>query len=74
MTKLDLVLARLSRLPPDRQEAVAVQLEWLIDDEESGEALLTDEQWAEVKRRIAEEDGTLIQIIQKYLLEFRNKN
>lgn len=60
MTKLDLALARISKLPPERQEAIAVQLEWLLDDEESGESVLTDEQWAEVERELAhadDEDG-----------------
>ncbi len=57
MTKLDLALARIAKLPPERQEAIAVQLEWLLDDEETGESLLTDEQWAEVERRLREEDG-----------------
>ncbi len=35
MTKLDLALARIARLPPDRQEAVAVQIEELLEDEEA---------------------------------------
>ena len=55
MTKLDLALARIARLPPDRQEAIAVQLEWMLEDEEAGESRLTDEQWAEVERRLNDE-------------------
>ena len=55
MTKLDLALARIAKLPPERQEAIAVQLEWLLEDEESGESRLTAEQWAEVERRLGDE-------------------
>ena len=54
MTKLDLALARLKKLPPDRQEAVAVQIDWLLDDEERGESALSDEQWAEISARMAD--------------------
>lgn len=60
MTKFDLLLARISKLPEERQEAVAVQLEMLVDDEESGESLLTDEQWAEVEAALADEDEPAI--------------
>ena len=54
MTKLDLALARIAQLPPERQEAIAVELEFLLDDEESGDSRLTDEQWAEVQRRLGD--------------------
>jgi hypothetical protein len=59
MTILDHVLARLSKLPAERQEALALQLELLIDDEENGESLLTDEQWADVEARLNEPDETI---------------
>lgn len=60
MTKIDLALARIARLPLDRQEAIAMELEYLLDGEESGESLLTDEQWAEVQRRLHDvADATL---------------
>ncbi|MEQ1619730.1 MAG: hypothetical protein ABL883_15455 [Terricaulis sp.] len=55
MTKLDLVLERIRKLPPDRQELIAVEMEfWLEYD--SGEDLLTAEQWAEMERRMAGAD------------------
>lgn len=60
MTKLDLALARIARLPPDRQEAIAAELEFLLDGEESGESLLTDEQWAEVQRRLQDVNDPLL--------------
>jgi hypothetical protein len=56
MTKLDLVLARLKQLPPDRQEMIAVEIEFLLDHDGEEGSLLTDEQWAEVKAELANED------------------
>lgn len=53
MTKLDLVLARIRKLPPDRQEAVAVQIDDILVDEESG-SVLTSEQWAQVEAALAD--------------------
>jgi hypothetical protein len=55
MTKLDLVLARLKQLPADRQEAIAVEIDYLLNDEAAG-ALLTPEQRAELERRLADPD------------------
>jgi hypothetical protein len=55
MTKLDLVLARLRQLPPDRQEAIADEIEFKLDNEET-ETLLTPEQWAEVDQALAAND------------------
>lgn len=48
MTKLDLVLARLRQLPPDRQEALAVEIDFWLESEARGSAF-TDEQWAEIE-------------------------
>jgi hypothetical protein len=56
MTKLDLVIARVRQLPLERQEAVAVQLDHLVDDEVDGAELLAAEQWAEIERRMAGPD------------------
>lgn len=53
MTKLDLLLDRIRKLPAERQEAVAVQIDLLLDDEEDGGSLLTDEQWADVEAALA---------------------
>jgi len=55
MTKLDLLLDRIRKLPTERQEAVAVQIDLLLDDEEGGGSLLTDEQWAEVEAALTDE-------------------
>ncbi|HRE46023.1 MAG TPA: hypothetical protein PKY87_18925 [Terricaulis sp.] len=54
MTKLDSVLARIRQLPPERQEAMAVQIEILLDDDEPGASLLSEAQWAEVERALAD--------------------
>lgn len=55
MTKFDLLLDRIRKLPAERQEAVATQIDLLLDDEEEGGSLLTDEQWAEVEAALADE-------------------
>lgn len=54
MTKLDLVLARIRQLPPERQEAMAVQIDLLLQSEESG-SVFSDEEWAEIELTI--DDG-----------------
>lgn len=54
MTKLDLVLERIRQLPLERQEAIAAELESLL--EHPGESLLTDAQWAEVEAALAARD------------------
>ena len=59
MTKLDLVVERIRQLPPDRQEAMAVEMEFLLRDEGSGN-LLTDEQWAEVQSELDDPNPELI--------------
>jgi hypothetical protein len=53
MTKLDHVLARLRKLPTDRQEAIAEEIAFRLDSEEQG-AILTDEQWAQVQAALAD--------------------
>ena len=55
MTKLDLVLARIRKLPPERQEAMAVQIDFMLEDEAQG-SILTDAQWAEVEAALADKD------------------
>ena len=54
MTKLDLVLTRIRQLPPDKQEAMAVEMEFMLDHDEDESSLLTDEQRAELDRRLAD--------------------
>jgi hypothetical protein len=48
MTKLDLVLARLRKLPPDRQEAIAAEIDYRLDREGEGSAF-SDDEWAEIE-------------------------
>lgn len=55
MTKLDLLLARLRRLPTDRQDAFVEEIAFWLDCEERGSAL-TPEQWAEVESTLDEDD------------------
>lgn len=59
MTKLDAVLERIRKLPQDRQDAIAADLEFILEDEASGPTL-SDAQWADVRRRAQEEQGALI--------------
>lgn len=59
MTKLDAVLERIRQLPQDRQDAIAVDMEFLLQDQEDG-ARLTDEQEAELQRRLADPNKTYI--------------
>jgi hypothetical protein len=59
MTKLDIVLERIRKLPQDRQDAIAADMELLLQDEEDG-SLLTDEQWAEVEAELANPDQDYI--------------
>lgn len=54
MTKLDLVLARLRKLPIERQEAIAEEIEFRLDHEAEG-SVLTDEQWAEIEPTLDED-------------------
>lgn len=53
MTKLDLVLARIKQLPADRQEALASEIEYLLEDD-GRRSVLTAEQSAELARRLAD--------------------
>jgi len=54
MTKLDLVLARIKQLPPEKQEYFAMEIEFMLDHEGGG-SLLTDEQWSAVEAELANE-------------------
>lgn len=50
MSNLDATIARLRALPKQQQEAVAAQIDILLD--EGAEDLLTPEQWAEIEARL----------------------
>ena len=56
MTKLDLVLARIKQLPPEKQAYFAMEIEFMLDHDD-GESRLTDEQWTEVEAELANEDA-----------------
>ena len=50
---------RVRRPRRDRQDAIAVDLELILEDQESG-GLLTDEQWADLRERAATDTGERI--------------
>jgi hypothetical protein len=50
MANLDSTIARLRALPKKRQEALAAQIDLLLD--EAGEDLLSPEQWVEIEARL----------------------
>jgi hypothetical protein len=56
MTKLDLVLARLKQLPPEKQEHIAGEIEFMLDHDDGEGPFLTDEQWAEVEAELRNPD------------------
>jgi hypothetical protein len=53
VTRLDHLFERIRKLPAERQEAITVQIDCLLEDEESG-SVLTEAQWAEVKAALAD--------------------
>ncbi len=56
MTKLDAVIERLRTLPETEQDAVANEIEYLLE-RGVGESLLTPEQWAAIEHEIDNDDG-----------------
>jgi hypothetical protein len=54
MTKLDLVIERIRRLPQAEQDVIIAEMEFLLDH--GSESLLTNEQWAEVDAALADKD------------------
>jgi hypothetical protein len=55
MTKLDLVLARLRKLSPERQEAIAAEIELVLDSDERG-SVFNDKEWAAIEASMIEGD------------------
>ncbi|MES1157000.1 MAG: hypothetical protein ABUL73_04385 [Alphaproteobacteria bacterium] len=51
MTKLEMVLERIRQLPQERQDAIALEMEFLLEDE-SEAPVLTPEQEAELDSRL----------------------
>ncbi|MCR6646457.1 MAG: hypothetical protein NVV62_19045 [Terricaulis sp.] len=70
MTKLDLVLARIRQLPPERQEAVALYIDLILQDEESG-SVFTDEEWADIEPTLDEGGPTMSH--EEFAAEIRSK-
>jgi hypothetical protein len=59
MTKLDRVMARLRALPSDELDQLLAEIEFLMDAP-SAKTMLTDEEWAELKRQLDQEEAEFI--------------
>ena len=55
MSNLDATIARLRALPKPQQDALAAQIDLMLD--EGGEDVLTPEQWAEIEARLDRPEG-----------------
>lgn len=55
MTDLDTTIGRLRALPKDQQDAIAAQIDLMLDY--SAEDMLTAEQWAEIEARLDSSEG-----------------
>jgi hypothetical protein len=53
MSNLDATIARLKALPEEERDAVAAQIDQLLDAED----LLTPEQWAEIEARLDSDES-----------------
>jgi len=48
MSKLDLVIERVRKLPPERQEALAAEIELWLEGAET-ESMFSEEEWAAIE-------------------------
>lgn len=55
MSNLDATIARLKALPKREQEALAAQIDLMLD--QGGDDMLTPEQWVEVEARLDSQEG-----------------
>jgi hypothetical protein len=55
MSKLDLVLQRVRQLPAERQDIIAAEIDLML--REDADIGLTDEQWADLRERMALPQG-----------------
>lgn len=55
MSNLDATIARLKALPKAEQDALAAQIDQLLDS--AGDDLLTPEQWAAIEARLDTDEG-----------------
>lgn len=53
MSKLDLVLARLRELPPERQEAMAEEISFRLE-QEAPESAFNEQEWAAIESSMDE--------------------
>lgn len=58
MTRLESVISMLRALPEDQQEAWARHIEFAL--RQDGDSLLTEAQWAEMDRRLADNDAEVV--------------
>lgn len=70
MTKLDLVLARILKLPPDQQEAIAAEIELRLNNAEAGSAF-SDAEWDEIEATMDESGDDIPH--EQVIAEFRAK-
>jgi hypothetical protein len=70
MANLDTTIARLRALPKKEQEALAAQIDLLLD--ETGEELLSAEQWAEIEARL--DSGEAMTSHDDVVRAFRDRN
>lgn len=68
MSDLDATIARLRTLPKSEQDALAAQIDLLLDD---GEDLLAPEQWAEIEARL--DSGELLTPHDQVVRAFRDR-
>jgi hypothetical protein len=59
MTRLDRVVARLRALPPEELDLLLAEIEFLMDPP-CGHAMLSEEEWAELKRQLDQEEAEFI--------------
>ena len=74
MTKLELVLERVRRLPSERQEAIAFEIDLLLREEAQG-GFLSEAQWADLRERMAAPQGDPIpheEIVAEMETKFRS--
>jgi hypothetical protein len=56
MTKLDLLLQRIRKLPPEQQEVVAEEIDFILEGVEQPGSALTAVRWAEVRAALADKN------------------
>ena len=70
MTKFDLILERLRKLPPEQREAIAAEIELRLDNAGEGSAF-SDAEWDEIEASMDEEGDDIPH--EQVVAEFRAK-